>query len=513
MKRGWLIGLLLSLVAVAPAQVMPTEVRRATLASVVQVLAYSDEQSIGFGSGVIVSEFGHVISNWHVVEREGRRSHRNLFVVLGDPDRPELAPERYFRAEVVGANHDLDLVVLQMVSDEQGRPLDAALRFPAAPIVASSSALLGDPVFIFGYPWIAGATVTLTAGTISGFVGENFVESGRAWIKTDARLQPGNSGGGAFDGEGNLLGIATGLLVSENQRQEFLRPADLFAEVLARAIPNFKLVGPLPQLAAPPAVRDLAPAPRPPPSSPAPTPPTPTERGAERVAADIDGEISTDSDWYFRGRYAEGHPLTLEIGTEVHIDLSSLDFDAYLVVLNPEGNVVVNIDDTPGRGTDVATSFVARTRGSYLVIATTAFRDEFGRYRLQLATTAPQPVTAANPPANAPAVGGAPAGNLSGLWQGELRDASGRAGLVVSIRTFGEVLDGSYRLNYGDLAVTGDFSGLWRDGVAQVLLIPSDPNLCTLIAFARSDGDALSGTYEGESCVGDVRGTLHLRRY
>jgi hypothetical protein len=508
-----LLGLPLALMAVAPAQVMPTEVRRATLASVVQVLAYTDERSIGFGSGVIVSEFGHVISNWHVIEREGQRSHPHLWVALGDPDRPELAPERFYRALVVGADYDLDLVLLQIVSDGEGQPLPPGLRFPAAPVAPSSSALLGDPIFIFGYPWIAGATVTLTAGTISGFVGENFIDSGRAWIKTDARVQPGNSGGGAFDGQGQLLGIATGLLLSGNQRQEFLRPADLLIEVLTRAIPNFALVVPKAVAATPPptpTARSPTPSPLPPVPIPAPAPPAiPTERGVQRTTADIHGRLTTASDWYFRGRYAEGHPLTLAVGSEVRIRLSSADFDAYLVVLDPEGQEVVNIDDTAGRGTDVETSLVAHTGGSYLVIATTAFRDQLGRYHLQMETTELQPRNVAAPPPT----GGADPGNLSGLWRGELRDASGRAGLTVTIRAFGEVLDGTYRLSYGDLSVVGDFSGLWRDGTAQVLLIPTDPDLCSLVASARWDGFALSGTYEGERCVGAVRGSLRLERY
>lgn len=503
--RALLLASLLSL-PLASAQVMSPEVRHATLASVVQVVAYSNEEITSFGSGVIVSPFGHVMTNWHVIADEGGRVHRNLWVLLGDPERPDVAPSRFYGAHLVGADEAADLALLHLTLDSLGRRLDPSTRFLAAPIARSGAVMIGDPLFILGFPFISGATVTLTVGTVSGFVGENFFESGRAWIKTDARMQSGNSGGGAFDRHGNLVGIATSLLLRKEERQEHLRPADLLEPVLARSIPGFALVEPGGVLALP-----TAPAPA---AAAAPAP-APAAAGAALGAASDTishaGLLTPTSDWYYRGRFADAHPLQLEVGSEVRIRLTSGEFDAYLIVLDPDDLEVVNVDDTPGFGTDVDARFVAARRGPYLVIATTAFREQTGRYQLQIDTIrAPSMVaTAASP---TPVMGPAPI-SLSGLWSGVLVDeVDGPASLSVTIRAFGEVLDGNYRANFTDGSIAGSVTGLWRDGWAQVLLIPLDDDLCPLQAFAQWDGQALSGRYEGEGCVGVVRGRIELRR-
>jgi serine protease Do len=508
--RTLCLTLLLAL-PLASAQVMNPSARRDTLASVVQVVAYSDQASIAFGSGVIVSPAGHVITNWHVIADDEGRLHRNLWVVMGDPDRPELVPSRFYGARFVAAETELDLALLQLSFDDRGLDLTGSERFIAAPVARSSGVMIGDPLFIIGYPFISGATVTLTVGTVSGFVGEDRFDSGRAWIKTDARVQSGNSGGGAFDSDGNLLAIATAAVLYDGERQEYLRPADLLGRVLSRHIPGFALVDPSGTVVAAaagasPAIGGAAGSPA---AAPGATPAAATDRGTG-LSSSRSGVLTPSSDWYFRGRYAEGHPLDLEVGSRVRIRLTSEDFDAYLVVLDPDDEEVVNIDDTPGFGTDVDATFVARRRGRYLVIATTTFREQTGRYQLLIDTTSSAGEVAAAGSARAAAT--PPPATLAGLWSGALIDAAdGRASLSVTIRAFGEVLDGSYRANFSHGPIAGSLTGLWRDGWAQVLLIPFDDDRCPLLAFARWDGEALTGSYEGEGCVGSVRGRLELQ--
>jgi len=506
------LTLLLAL-PLASAQVMNPAARRSTLASVVQVVAYSDRASIYFGSGVIVSPAGHVITNWHVITDDEGQLHRNLWVVLGDPDRPELVPSRFYGARLVAGETELDLALLQLSFDDRGLDLDGSERFPAAPIARSSAVMIGDPLFIFGYPFISGATVTLTVGTVSGFVGEDRFDSGRAWIKTDARVQSGNSGGGAFDSDGNLLAIATAAAYYEGERQEYLRPADLLERVLRRAISGFAFVDPSGTAVAASsagspaadAVRGGAPA------TAGGGSPVPAALRGGGVSTSHAGLLTPSSDWYFRGRYADGHPLEVDQGSEVRIRLMSEDFDAYLVVLDPDDREVVNIDDTPGLGTDVDATFVAQRGGRYLVIATTAFREQSGRYQLLIESTNTTPGATAATTDPRPAATPPPA-SLTGLWSGALIDtADGYASLSVTIRAFGEVLDGSYRANFSDGPIAGSLTGLWRDGWAQVLLIPFDDDLCPLLAFAQWDGHALTGSYEGEGCVGVVRGRLELQ--
>ncbi len=83
------------------------------------------------------------------------------------------------------------------------------LNLPFVPLGDSDKLELGDVVSIFGYPGIGGETVTFTSGSVAGFTSESGVQGNRAWIKTDAVIAGGNSGGTAVDDDGKLVGIPT----------------------------------------------------------------------------------------------------------------------------------------------------------------------------------------------------------------------------------------------------------------------------------------------------------------
>ncbi|MEM7317141.1 MAG: trypsin-like peptidase domain-containing protein, partial [Planctomycetota bacterium] len=100
----------------------------------------------------------------------------------------------------------LDLAVCQIVADSKGRRL-SNLDLPFVEIGNSDELQLGERLSIFGYPGIGGETVTFTSGNVSGFSQERGVA--RAWIKTDATIAGGNSGGTAVNQEGHLVGIPT----------------------------------------------------------------------------------------------------------------------------------------------------------------------------------------------------------------------------------------------------------------------------------------------------------------
>ncbi len=68
---------------------------------------------------------------------------------------------------------------------------------------------LGDTLSIFGYPGIGGETVTFTAGSVAGFTAQQGLRDRRAWIKTDATIAGGNSGGTAVNEDGELVGVPT----------------------------------------------------------------------------------------------------------------------------------------------------------------------------------------------------------------------------------------------------------------------------------------------------------------
>jgi hypothetical protein len=82
------------------------------------------------------------------------------------------------------------------------------LDLPYVELGDSDQIEIGTKLRILGYPGIGGETITFTEGAVSGFTQERGVE-GRAWIKTDATIAGGNSGGMAVNPSGKLIGVPT----------------------------------------------------------------------------------------------------------------------------------------------------------------------------------------------------------------------------------------------------------------------------------------------------------------
>ncbi|MGE6919146.1 trypsin-like peptidase domain-containing protein [Achromobacter kerstersii] len=146
------------------------------------------EATTSLGSGVIVSQDGHVLTNYHVVQ-------------AADAIEVALSDGRRDTAKVVGADPDTDLAVLKL----------ASLRtLPAAALAADRGLRVGDVVLAIGNPFGVGQTTT--QGIVSALgrngLGLNTYEN---FIQTDAAINPGNSGGALVDAEGNLVGINTAI--------------------------------------------------------------------------------------------------------------------------------------------------------------------------------------------------------------------------------------------------------------------------------------------------------------
>lgn len=179
------------------------ELARAT----VQILALypvdSDWGVAWTGSGSIISSDGLILTNAHVVD-DRYDDYSNLGVAL--TDRTDQPPELRFLANIEAVDYALDLAVIRIVSDLDGNPLSAQL--PYISVGDSDSVQLGGKLRILGYPGIGGDTITFTEGAVSGFTQERGID-GRAWIKTDATIAGGNSGGMAVNSEGRLVGVPT----------------------------------------------------------------------------------------------------------------------------------------------------------------------------------------------------------------------------------------------------------------------------------------------------------------
>jgi S1-C subfamily serine protease len=157
--------------------------------SVVGIEVLSNGRVISTGSGVVVGLGKHVVTNHHVIEG-------------GDSIRVSLQPRTGARlqatAAIVADHGDLDLALLSL-SHSLGHPVVVSLNLP----------VLGAPLVLAGFPDIGGNTITVTKGTVAGFVNQNN-ESGDVFIKSDAVVGPGSSGGAALTADGSLLGIVGG---------------------------------------------------------------------------------------------------------------------------------------------------------------------------------------------------------------------------------------------------------------------------------------------------------------
>ena len=149
-----------------------------------------DRSETSLGSGVIASQQGHIITNNHVIENA-----EEIEVLLRDGRR--------LRANVVGADPETDLAVLQIHTTE----------VPSITFGSSKSLAVGDVVLAIGNPFGVGQTVTqgIVSATGRDQLGVNVFEN---YIQTDAAINPGNSGGALINAYGELVGINT--LISSN---------------------------------------------------------------------------------------------------------------------------------------------------------------------------------------------------------------------------------------------------------------------------------------------------------
>ena len=183
--------------------------------SVVQIVAMREGfiggmTSAWTGSGTIVHPQGVILTNCHVAHPRamGMSSPPADRLGIAITERSDRPPALTYFADVVAYDADLDLAVIRIFADIKGRRV-SNLDLPAVPIGDSDKMDLGDKLSIFGYPGIGGETVTFTSGNVSGFSSEKGVRSNRAWIKTDATIAGGNSGGTGVNQNGEIVGVPT----------------------------------------------------------------------------------------------------------------------------------------------------------------------------------------------------------------------------------------------------------------------------------------------------------------
>ncbi|HEY91127.1 MAG TPA: trypsin-like serine protease [Dehalococcoidia bacterium] len=173
-------------------------------AVVMIIVELETDESTGFlipqggqGSGFIIDEFGHIVTNNHVVQ-----DATSVTVILKNDTRLE--------AEVVGTDRESDIALLRVDTGQLGdvEPL---------PLGDSDTLKPGQMAIALGSPF--GLDGSITVGIVSG-VGRSLSSEGQRpnpeIIQTDAAINPGNSGGPLVNSSGHVIGINTAIEVSSN---------------------------------------------------------------------------------------------------------------------------------------------------------------------------------------------------------------------------------------------------------------------------------------------------------
>ena len=143
------------------------------------------QEQVGTGSGVIISEDGYIVTNNHVI-----KDATELEVTLNN--------NKSYKAKLIGTDSKMDIALLKINADE---------KLPYSTFADSDQVKVGEWVLAVGNPY--NLTSTVTAGIVSAKA-RNLENNGlQSFIQTDAAVNPGNSGGSLVNTRGELIGINT----------------------------------------------------------------------------------------------------------------------------------------------------------------------------------------------------------------------------------------------------------------------------------------------------------------
>ena len=148
----------------------------------------------GVGSGIIIDNQGHILTNYHVVDHA-----RRLKVTLNDG--------KTFNAKVIGTDKLTDLAVLQIENHDNNNVFDF---IPSIEFGNSDILRVGQIVIAIGNPFGLTGGPTVTTGIISSLNRNiEFEEGILELVQTDAAINPGNSGGPLVNTNGEVIAINT----------------------------------------------------------------------------------------------------------------------------------------------------------------------------------------------------------------------------------------------------------------------------------------------------------------
>ena len=187
-----------------------------SITSVVTISSFNNMPSSvnqgGIGSGVIFSDDGYIVTNFHIL------SGKNINVKLNNGNN--------YPAAVIGIDKNADIAVLKININEEINPIN---------IADSNNLRIGDKVLAIGNPY--GIGISVSSWIISA-TGRDYGNPYLQLIQTDAAINPGNSGGALINENGNLIGINSKIFSRTGAYQGigFAIPSNLVVQIATQLI-------------------------------------------------------------------------------------------------------------------------------------------------------------------------------------------------------------------------------------------------------------------------------------
>ncbi|GAX89095.1 S1C family serine protease [Effusibacillus lacus] len=188
------------------------------------------KQEAGKGSGVIIDNQGHIVTNNHVVD--------------GASDVEIIVNDEHIKAKVLGTDELTDLAVLQV-------PTDKIKEIKPVELGSSEALQTGEPAIAIGNP-LGEFEQTVTVGVISAKkrMMEIYGQNGRVVheqpvLQTDAAINPGNSGGALINIKGQLIGINSAKIAERGiEGLGFAIPIDEAKPIIEQLMSKGKVIRP-----------------------------------------------------------------------------------------------------------------------------------------------------------------------------------------------------------------------------------------------------------------------------
>jgi len=164
--------------------------------SVVQIRVFENGIECWDASGVVFPTTEFILTNDHVVSAD-EDCAPDAFEIWLTTNKSQ-SVKKVYDAELINSDYGSDLGILRITN--LGTNLEGLVPLKPAPLP-----IIGDEILVYGFPGIAGDSLTVSKGIISGFINQG----GSSWIKTDASISGGSSGGPAVTRNRELIGLVS----------------------------------------------------------------------------------------------------------------------------------------------------------------------------------------------------------------------------------------------------------------------------------------------------------------